>query len=56
MALWWVPVGHTPSVEEGLERLGLVARLGPTADAFIFNRPFGPPGEAEPNPVLDECA
>jgi Domain of unknown function (DUF3291) len=56
MALWWIPAGHRPSVEEGLERLELIARNGPTADSFIFTRPFGPPSGAEPNPVLDECA
>ncbi|HLY55809.1 MAG TPA: DUF3291 domain-containing protein [Stellaceae bacterium] len=56
MALWWVPAGHIPSIAEGTERLDLLRRLGPTRDAFLFVRPFAPPGEAPATPILDECA
>ena len=56
MALWWVPVGHLPTVAEGIARLDLLRRLGPTPNAFLFNRPFPPPGEDAVAPVLDECA
>jgi hypothetical protein len=56
-AIWWVPAGHTPSLAEGLERLELLRRLGPTTEAFSFRTPFPPPGSAEDaRPILDECA
>lgn len=57
MALWWVPVGHTPSVAEAMARIDLLAKMGPTADAFTFKTPFPAPDmAAPPQPVLDECA
>ena len=56
MALWWIPVGHRPSVTEGVSRLELLAQRGPTRDAFVFKQPFPPPGGASIAPVLDECA
>jgi hypothetical protein len=43
MALWWIPSGHRPTIEEAKERLTLLDRLGPTADAFTFRVPFDPP-------------
>ena len=43
VALWWVPAGTVPSVEEGRARLDLVSRDGPTSAAFTFKRPFPPP-------------
>jgi len=42
MALWWVPEGHTPTVEEGLSKLDLLASRGPTSDAFDFKTYFPP--------------
>ena len=56
MCLWWVPVGHTPTVEEGLAKLALFETLGPTADAFSFKVPFPAPDGRPAIPVLDECA
>lgn len=56
MALWWVPAGHVPSVEEAKEKLALLERLGPTAEAFTFREPFAQPRGGEVTPVLDECA
>jgi hypothetical protein len=44
MVLWWVPRGHRPAVEEGIERLGLLRSLGPSADAFTFGKLFPAPG------------
>ncbi len=43
MALWWVPAGHIPTVEEGKARIDLLARVGPTAEAFLFKPPFPAP-------------
>ena len=57
IALWWVPVGHTPTVEEGWGKIETLRRLGPTAEAFTFRTIFPPPDADEaPPPVLDECA
>ena len=54
--LWWVPVGHTPSIEEGMAKLADFERLGPTAAAFSFKTPFPAPDGQPAIPVLDECA
>lgn len=56
MALWWVPVGHEPTVEEAKARLALLEKLGPTAEAFTFKQPFAAPSGNDVAPVLDECA
>ena len=56
MALWWVPAGHEPTVEEAKTRLALLERLGPTQDAFTFKQPFAPPSGNDVSPVLDACA
>jgi hypothetical protein len=57
MCLWWVPRGHLPTVEEGLGRLDVLRRRGPSAAAFSFREPFPAPDAAQPPPpVLDECA
>jgi hypothetical protein len=42
VALWWVPAGHVPTIEEGKARLELLARLGPTPEAFTFKERFPP--------------
>ena len=56
MALWWVPAGTIPTVQDARERLDLLARLGPTAEAFTFRQPFPAPDAASITPVLDTCA
>jgi len=56
MCLWWVPVGHTPTVEEGMAKLALFEAHGPTAEAFSFKIPFPAPNGRPATPVLDECA
>jgi hypothetical protein len=38
--LWWVPVGHIPSVEEARERFSMLWEHGPTAAAFTFHTRF----------------
>ena len=43
LALWWVPVGHVPTVTEARERLTHLERHGPTPHAFTFRTPFPPP-------------
>jgi hypothetical protein len=57
IALWWVPVGHRPSVAEGWGKIETLRRLGPTAEAFTFRTIFpAPDADQAPPPVLDECA
>ena len=43
MALWWVVKGHRPTLAEGKERLETLSRVGPSAQAFLFNKPFPAP-------------
>ena len=57
MALWWVPAGHEPTPQEGIERLEILRRKGPCPEAFTFKQPFPKPGvDKGLAPVLDECA
>lgn len=44
-ALWWVPAGHRPSVEEAIDRLDHLERHGPTPEAFTFKHRFAAPSE-----------
>ncbi len=58
VVMWWVPKGHTPTIEEGLERLEYLKKHGPTARAFNVRKPFSPPddaGEAEASPEWADC-
>jgi hypothetical protein len=41
-ALWWVPVGQLPGVDEAKKRLAHLEVHGPTAFAFTFQKPFLP--------------
>lgn len=36
--LWWVPEGHTPSLEEALEKLTLLREHGESDQAFSFKK------------------
>jgi uncharacterized protein DUF3291 len=48
LALWWIPPGHIPAVQEAVERLEHLKAHGPTPHAFTFRTPFPPPdGQAE---------
>ena len=48
MALWWIPEGHTPTVEEAKARLESLRLCGETAFAFSFKHAFAAPdGEGE---------
>ncbi len=44
VALWWVPVGHIPSIDEAKKRLAHLQEHGPTEFAFTFKIVF-PPNE-----------
>src|SRR6266508_360181 len=45
VALWWVPAGHIPSVEEAKKRLAYLDEHGPTQFAFTFKTVFQPDQE-----------
>lgn len=40
LALWWVPAGHRPGVDEANARLNHLRTHGPTPYAFTPGRPF----------------
>jgi hypothetical protein len=43
IALWWVPAGHLPTLEEAKQRLDHLQRHGPSDHAFTFKQPFPAP-------------
>ena len=47
LVLWWIPVGHIPTVAEARERLQHLKEYGPTPHAFTFRTSFpAPDGQA----------
>lgn len=40
LALWWIPAGHHPTVEEAKQRLDYLRQNGPTPHAFSFGKTF----------------
>jgi hypothetical protein len=57
MALWWVPEGHIPTVEEAKERLEHLRTHSATAYAFTFKQPFPAPNAQDDTLSLrfEEC-
>lgn len=55
-ALWWIPAGMIPTINDGLSRLWQLDRFGPTAHAFTFKARFpapdgvGNPIDMQPDP------
>jgi hypothetical protein len=49
-AMWWIEAGTLPSPTDALARVARLRRVGPTAEAFTFRSPFGPPGSDAPAP------
>ena len=45
LALWWVPAGHIPSIDEAKKRVAHLDVHGPTQFAFTFKTVF-PPDDA----------
>ena len=45
LAMWWVPAGHRPGIDEAKKRLAHIDEHGPTQFAFNFRTLF-PPDEA----------
>jgi hypothetical protein len=44
MALWWIPAGTIPTLQEGKDRLDALVARGPTPLAFTFKQAFAPNG------------
>jgi hypothetical protein len=58
LALWWVPAGHRPTIEEAKERLAHLREHGATPYAFTFRQPFAAPSAPSAQmqqPLADEC-
>lgn len=45
LAMWWIPAGHIPSVEEARDRLQYRRTWGDTVVAFSFANPYPAPDE-----------
>ena len=40
LTLWWIPAGHTPTAQEGKEKLAYLNEPGATPLAFTFKQAF----------------
>lgn len=45
LALWWVPAGHLPTIEQAKCALHTLTTQGSSAQAFTFAKPFRTPEE-----------
>lgn len=55
-ALWWIPTGDVPTIEEGKQRLEHLRQHGDSAYAFSFKKLFPGPGsrnELGENPTVE---
>lgn len=55
LVLWWVPIGHLPTLEEAKLKLELLSTEGPSPKAFTFRSSFPSPDETKVSPLLNEC-
>lgn len=57
VVLWWVPLGHRPTVEEAVAKLELLRTAGASPAAFTFRKAFGPPGDERqvPSPACGDA-
>ena len=56
LAAWWVPAGRRPTIQDALTRLDLLARHGPTPEAFTLKQPFPPPARRVARAVEEPSA
>lgn len=42
-AMWWVPAGHTPTLQEAVDKLSHLQQHGPSADVFDLKTRFPKP-------------
>jgi hypothetical protein len=43
IAMWWIPEGTLPTVNDAKTKLALITEKGPTEEAFSFKKWFPPP-------------
>ena len=43
LALWWIPEGHIPTLEEAEQKLEKLWKEGSSAEVFTFRKLFPPP-------------
>ena len=48
VALWWVPAGHRPTIEEAVARIERLKAHGPSPEAFTYQTAYPPPGASAP--------
>jgi hypothetical protein len=51
LAMWWVPAGHIPSIDEAKERLANLEAQGPSAFAFTFRTSDAFPDPSRPRDI-----
>ena len=51
--LWWIPAGHEPLLNEGIDRLEHLRKHGPSQHAFTFKQRFAAHGAPENSPDMD---
>lgn len=57
-ALWWIPKGHTPTIEEAIGRLEYLRAHGASERAFTFKKAYPPPDASDAtdtSSLLAEC-
>jgi hypothetical protein len=54
MVLWWIPAGEIPTIADARHRLDLLAKHGPTPDAFTFRQSFPAPQSVAVPSLSDE--
>lgn len=42
-AMWWVPIGHIPSLKEAVDKLNILQKNGPSEEVFHFKSKFPKP-------------
>ena len=47
LAMWWIPTGQFPTVEEAVARLDYLEANGPTERAFSFRKKYDSPSAAD---------
>jgi heme-degrading monooxygenase HmoA len=47
VVLWWIPIGHVPTIGEAKERLAALDERGPTSFAFTYTASFPPDANAQ---------
>jgi uncharacterized protein DUF3291 len=56
LALWWIPAGHIPTIDEAKERLQYLKDHGPTVAAFTFRVSFPAPDTESGTPSALDAA